>query len=258
MNRRTIALAAFLFCGGPALAGPPWASWEKAKAAARSSGRPILVYSTVGVGGGCDCCDPHPDQNRAMDDERVTRRSDEFEWVRCKDKRTAETVKVKAPPEIIAFDCDGEKIGHFPVSDVASIEKALAEVDERFADKAIAWGASASLDDAVIREARDAKKVVVVLFGDDKRESAETAKALEERSIAKHHGRIVFVRRPYVADSAEAARWGAAQAPTVVMIDPAATDKAKAIVGTLGGRRTAPAMRAMILEGMETIKAGRR
>jgi hypothetical protein len=256
MSRTVLSVIALLACGTPALAGQPWTTWENAKEAARSSGRPILVWSTVGPGGACECCERFPDQNRAMEDPRVTRRSDEYEWVRCTDKRTAQAVKVQAPPELIAFDCDGEKIAHYAVSDVASIEKALADVETRYTDRPVVWGDA--LDAASLDKAREAKKLVVALFVDDHRDSVATAKELDDRRIVKHHGRIVFVRLPFVADSPEAKRWGAAGAPTLVLIDPGATETSKQALGRVGGRRKSPELRSLILDGFEKLKAAQR
>ncbi len=182
----------------------------------------------------------------------VLKRSNDFIWVRCSDKKTATQVGPRNPPEIIAFDCDGEKIGHYPVTDVSSVESAMDKILTKYSNKEISWS---GYDEATVSGARDSKKLIVFLFTDDKKDSEETAKALEDRSIAKHHDKMVFIKVAFNKDSDDCKRWGAVTAPTVMVVDPTKEAGSKAVLGQLTGKQKPQPLRSMILKGFEKMKA---
>jgi hypothetical protein len=147
------------------------------------------------------------------------------------------------------------KIGHFAVTDVESITAAMDKINEKYKDKEVSW--DRALDQA-IETAREAKKAVVVLFGDEKEETTDTVKAFDHKSIAKNHDKLVFVRLAYDREGADAKRLGVMQCPMVVMIDPSKVegeDLKKGIVGELAGKQKQPALRAMVTRGLDKMKA---
>jgi hypothetical protein len=175
-----------------------------------------------------------------------------FIWVRCSDKKTATAVQPTRPPEVIFFDCDGEKIGNYPVSDVASLDSAMDKVLTKYANKEISWG---TLTESTCADAKDSKKLMVFLFSDDKKDSEETAKALEDRNIAKHHEKLVFVKVAYDKDNDDCKRFGVTSAPTVMIVDPTKELGSKAVMDKLVGKQKPMALRSLILKGFEKMKA---
>lgn len=182
----------------------------------------------------------------------MTARASEFIFVKCSDKKTAEAVQAGSPPSIVAFDCDGEKIGSYHVKTVDSILRAMDQIQAQYCDREILWNTA---NREIFGEALRARKPIVLFFDDaSKKESQEVAKALEHRAIAKHHSKVVFVKIPFTKDSEPAALWGVRSAPAVLFVDPAQEPGRKAVLEERIGKQKPHALRAMFLKALEKAK----
>ncbi|MBI2930427.1 MAG: hypothetical protein HYY16_02145 [Planctomycetes bacterium] len=181
------------------------------------------------------------------------KRVNEFIFVRCSDKKTAQAVKAARPPSLMAFDCDGEQIAVHAIKDEDDILRAMDKTLEQYSNKEITWG---TLSEEALAEAKDQEKLVVLFWGDDKKESEEAAKMLEDRVVAKYHDKVVFLKAAYVSGSPEAKLWGTNACPMVMLIDPAKEAGGKAVVEKLSGKQKAMALKNMLVKGL--AKASRR
>jgi hypothetical protein len=154
--------------------------------------------------------------NRAFSGEDMARKGD-FIFVRCADVRTAKAVKSTKAPEFIVFDCEAERVGSWDMKAPEDLNKAMKEALEKYADKTIAWE---DWSKDAIGKAKEARKLAVLFFADDKKDSQEAAKLLEDRVVAKYHEKCVFIKVAYTPDGADPKTWGVNCAPSVVLVDP--------------------------------------
>ncbi len=154
----------------------------------------------------------------------------EFYLVRVTDKKAARGVKAAYPREAIILDCDGDEIHRAVLADAPSLKLAMEKALQKYGPREVAW---ATLDGKL---PEDEKRPVVMAFVDDKKDSADTLKALEDRTVAKLHGRFLFVRAAFRRDSEEARKWGVSQAPTLVVADPAKGEALERASGRKGAR----------------------
>jgi hypothetical protein len=174
--------------------------------------------------------------------------SKEFIWVRCMDKKTATQVKPANPPEIIFFDADGELLSRAGVTDGDSVEKAMKAALEKYAPKQVNW---TEYDEKAVSESQ---RLVVLAFVNDKKDSEDTLKAFEDRTIAKKHDQITFVKKEFAKDSEEAKKWGATSAPTVVFINPS-KEAGKQVLEKVSGKQSVNALRALLAKAFAKMEA---
>ncbi len=65
----------------------------------------------------------------------VVKRYKDFLYVKCGDKKTAEEVKAKNPPEVIFFDADGEEISRTSVKSATDVDRAMNEALKKYAPR---------------------------------------------------------------------------------------------------------------------------
>ncbi len=179
------------------------------------------------------------------------KKSNEFIFVKCSDKKTAQAVKAASPPEVVVFDCDAELVHRRTVSDAAAIVEVLDAALKKYSNSEITWNV---YEDKALADAKEKNKLVVLLFTDDKKDSQDTAKALEDRVLAKHHEKLVFIKVPYTQGAEDAKKWGVNQAPSILLVDPAKEAGTKSVVDKLGGKQKPLAIKAMLVKGMEKVK----
>lgn len=181
------------------------------------------------------------------------KRYNEFIFVRCGDKKTAEEVGAKSPPEVIFFNPDGEEILRMGIRDLSSLQRAMDMANQKYGPKEIAW---AEYDAAALQAASG--KLVVLAFADDSKDCQSTLKALEDRALVKFHEKIVFLKTAYRKDSEEAKLWGVSAAPAVVLIDPTKEAGSKAVIERLVGKRNWTQFRKPIERAVKALdKSGR-
>lgn len=185
----------------------------------------------------------------------MLKRTNDFIFVKCADKKTAQALRVGKPPEVRIYDCEGELVQSWKVKTAADVTKAMEDGLTKYADKAIDWN---TYDEGSLESAKNDKKLVILFFSDDKKDSEETAKALEDRCVAKYHAKLTFIKIAYARDSDDCKRWGANTCPMVMLVDPNKEAGSKAIVDKLSGKQKATALRGMISKGLEKVKAGER
>ena len=145
--------------------------------------------------------------------------------------------------ELIFLDPEGEEVHRADFKDAAALSGAMAAATERCAPRAVAW---ASTDGSLPAAAG---KVIVLVFADDRKDSAEFLKLLEDRTLAPFHDRLVFVKTAWKKDGESAKRWGVAQAPALVLVDPARNEVLERVVG----RKTPKDIKASFLKALGRI-----
>jgi len=154
----------------------------------------------------------------------------EFYPVRVTDRKAAAGVKARQLNETIFLDGDGDEIHRAVFGDALSLVRALEEALRRYGPREVSWITSGGkLPDGE-------KRPVVLAFVDDRKDTADTLKALEDRTVSKMHARFLFERTAFRRDSEEARKWGVSQAPTLVAVDPAKGEALEKISGRKGAR----------------------
>jgi hypothetical protein len=173
--------------------------------------------------------------------------------VRCADKTTADKVKSQAPPALIFLDGDGKEYYRTAVSGGAGVEEAMKKALEMYANKPVSWATGDA--GSLVEQSRSQKKLLALVFLDEKKDSEAFAKALEDRWIAKHHERLVFQRVEFERDSAAAKAWGVTSAPSMVLVNPEEQDDKKRVIDRLASKKEIVSIRAFLVKAFE--KAGR-
>ena len=168
--------------------------------------------------------------------------SNQFIFVKCADKKTATEIKPGTPPEILFYDCDGELISRERVTDLSSVESAMKNALTKYSNKEIAWQ---DYSDNAVSAAKEAGKIVVLAYVNDKDDSVATLKAFEDRAIAKKHDKMVFLKVAYEKDSASAKKYNVNTAPTVIYIDPSKDEKTQ-VIEKVKGKQSVNAIRNSI------------
>jgi hypothetical protein len=179
------------------------------------------------------------------------KRYKDFIYVKSSDKKTAEEIGAKSPPEVIFFDPDGEEIYRQPVTNAGDIERAMGEATKKYGPKEVSW---AAYDEGAVKAAREAGKVVVLAFASDSKDSEATLKAFEDRTLAKLHEKIAFFKIEYRKDDETAKLWGVSAAPTVITVDGAKEMGAKAVIEKSSGKKTPSALKGMIQKALKAIE----
>ncbi len=176
----------------------------------------------------------------------------DFLFVRCADKKTAQAIGVNSPPEVIFFNPDGAEIHRQQVRDAASIEQAMTQALKIYGPKEISWTA---YSDDELAAAKQGNKLVVVAFASDESKDCEaTLKALEHRAIAGLHEKIVFLKAPFTKDGHAEKLWGVTSAPTVLIVDPTKDVGSRAIVDRGSGKKSPKELKSMIAKGLKAVE----
>lgn len=202
-----------------------WMNLDQARVAAARCGKPILVLVTFDLKTGNTVCGRTAGVDRTLSDPQVEKRVGDFCYVRASDRKTAAAVRAVRALELIFLDREGEELHRADFKDAAALGAAMSVAAERNAPRAVAW---ASTDGSLPAAAG---KLVVLVFADDRKESAELLKQLEDRVVAPLHDRLVFVKTAWKKDGESAKRWGVGQAPALVLVDPARNEVLERIVG---------------------------
>ena len=170
--------------------------------------------------------------------------------VRCADKTTSDKVKSSGLSTMIFFDGDGKEYHRTPVSSPDSVETAFNKALEIYSKKPISW-ASGEASDVISQSAGDKKKLVALVFADDKKDSEALLNVLEDRWVAKHHERLTFSKIAYERNSDTAKKWNVTTAPTILLINPAEEDPKKRIVDQLVAKKELVSVRNFLVRAME-------
>jgi hypothetical protein len=211
---RTVLLTVFLTAAG-AQQGATWLKLDQAKAAAAKSGNPLLVYVACDPVTGSSSCGNAP-SDRAFGESCVEKRKDNFHFVRVVDKKTAQDLKATRCGEILFLDSDGDEFYRSTFKDVRTLESAMDQALQKNGPREIAWTAYDAKKTTV---SDDSKRMVFLAFVDDKKDSTEQLKALEDRSLAKFHDRFQFLRATFRRESEEVKKYAVSQAPSFVILD---------------------------------------
>jgi hypothetical protein len=222
---------------------------DQAKGLAARTGNPILVFVACDPSTGSASCGNGP-SDRAFGESCVEKRKENFHFVRVVDKKMAQDLRAARCGEIIFLDCDGDEFCRSSFQDIRSLDKAMGEALQKYCGREIAWS---PYDPKAIAAGSDERKRLVLLgFTDDKKESTETFKTLEDRQLVKYHDRFIFLRVPYKKDSEETRKWGVAQVPAMVIVDPAKGD----VVVRINGRRTVKEIKPVFAKSMSRLEKG--
>jgi hypothetical protein len=207
-----------------------WMKLEQARVAAARACKPILVIITVDPKSGNTVCGKSSGLDRALNDPLIEKRSGSFFFVRACDQKTAEVVRATRCLELIFLDPEGEEVHRAEFKDAPALDKSMTLAAEKCSPRPVAWASGEG----------NAGKPLVYVFSD-----AETLKALEDRVVAPLHDRVSFVKASLKSEDAK--RFGVAQAPAVVIVDPA--NKGEPLE-KLAGRKTPKDFRAALLRAL--------
>lgn len=154
--------------------------------------------------------------------------------MRVTDRKTAATIKAGTSPEAIFLDGEGDEIHRASFTDGPSLEQAMTGAAKRASPRAPAWATVDAGKAALAVE--EARRPLVLVFVDEKKDSEDTLKALEDRSVVKYHERFTFVRVSYRKDSDEAKKWGVPQAPTILVVESSKKEVLEKATGKKGAR----------------------
>jgi hypothetical protein len=220
-----------------------WLKLDQAKAIAANTGRLILVYVVCDPKSGAAACSGGAAE-RSFADPGILKRKDEFHFVRVCEKKTAQTVRAGKPPEAIFLDADGDEVFRSAFMDGATLDRSMTEALGKYAPREIRWGREISTDPV-------GSPLIVVGFDDEK---GETLKALEDRSLAKYHDRIEFVRYSVKKDPEASKRWGVATAPAIFLCDGNKDSPEKNILEKITGKKSPSALKASIQKALTRIE----
>ena len=224
-----------------------WMRLDQAKGLALRTGNPILVFVACDPATGSSSCGNGP-SDRAFGEPCIEKRKESFHFVRVVDKKMAQDLKATRCAEIIFLDCDGDEFCRSTFQDFRSLDKAMGEALQKYAPKEIAWAAYDAKAGVTASEER--KRLVLLGFVDEKKESAEALKALEDRQLVKYHDKFLFIRVAFKKDSEEARKWVVAQAPVLVIVDPAKGVE----VDRLSGRRSVKEIKPVFAKAMTRLE----
>jgi len=231
--------------GGPQQ-GITWLKLDDARSLAGKTGKLVLVYVACDPKTGSTSCGTEKADRAFGDGLIVPRRKDAFHYVRLCCRKTAESLKATTAPEAIFIDGDGLEYHRAVFADAKSLDRAMTEASEKYAPRAISW---APYDGKLPASSDEAKRLVVLAFVDNGKESVEALKALEDRRVVKLHERLSFVRARVRLDSEEAKRWGVTQLPTLLLVDPAKGETLE----KQSGRKDAGEVKALLLRGFSKL-----
>lgn len=172
--------------------------------------------------------------------------------VRCADKATSEKVKSTAISTMIFFDGDGKEYHRTMVSTVDTVEAAYKKALEMYAKRSISWASGEPA--TVISESRsDGKKLVMLAFLDDKKDSEAVANALEDRWVAKHQDRLVFTKIAFDRTSEICKKYNVTGAPTLLLINPSEEDARKSVVDSLVSKKELVSVHNFLVKSFDKL-----
>ncbi len=221
-----------------------WLKLDQAKAVSSHTNKLILVYVACDPRSGSAPCSGGAVE-RVFADPIILKRQEEFHFVRVCEKKTAMAVRATKPPEAIVLDADGDEIYRSGFTDVAGLDQVMASALLRYVPKEVRWMGE-------VAPSSGGRPLLVVGFDDDK---GEALKAFEDRSLAKYHDRIEFVRYSVKRDPEAAKKWGVTQGPAVFICDAARENPEKNTLDKMTGKKSAAALKAAIQKCLLRIEA---
>lgn len=241
-----LALVAALLAGnGPEQQGVSWMRLEQARVVAAKAGRGIVALVACDPKSGMVSCGRSTGTEKVFADPALERWKEKFVFARVSDKRGAEELKATRSLELLFLAADGDEVHRGVFSDLACLEKDLAAAAKRTTPRAPDW---ATVDFG--KPAPEGAKPVVLFLTDDRKDSQDALKSLESAEMAPLHEKVVFVRHAWKKDSEEAKKYGATQAPTVVVLDPESREPLDKAVG----RKSARELKALIQRALSRVE----
>ena len=241
MKRLLLVLPVLVLAAGTQQ-GITWLKLDQAKALSARTGNPILVYIACDPYSGSVICGRSP-ADKAFAEPCVLKRQENFHFARVIEKKTAQDLKATQCPGVIFMDMDGDEITRSPFQDAVTLDRAMEEAHEKYGPREISWS---SLESKKSLVSEDTGRLLLLAFVDEKKESAEELKTLEDRTIAKLHDRVRFFRASYRREAEESKKYAVAQAPTLVALDPVRGE----VVDRLAGKRTAKELKTFLQKAL--------
>ena len=220
-----------------------WLKLDQAKAIAAHTNKLILVVVACDPRSGSAPCSGMAVE-RVFGEPAITKRQEEFHFVRVCEKKTAQMLHATKPPEAIILDADGDEIYRSGFSDAASLDLALAAAIQRSSAREIRWASE-------IPATPGGKSLLVVAFDDEK---GESLKAFEDRQLVKYHDRIEFVRYAVKKDSEPARKWGVVQGPAFFLCDAGKESPEKNPLEKLTGKKTPALLKTAIQKALLRVE----
>ena len=238
----SVLLSAALLLAGPGEKGDVvWMKLDQARVAAARAQKPILVLVMVDPKNGSSVCSKSCGLDRALDDAGVAKRAGDFCFVRLTDRKAAAELRATRCLEAIFLDPDGEEVHRADFKDAPALEKSMSTASEICSARPVAW----TLADGTL-PAPGGVRPWVLVFTDDRKESADGVKVLEDRVVSSLHEKFLFVKLPWKKDGEEVKRWGATQAPSFVVVDPSTRE----VLERAAGRKAPRDLRALLLKAL--------
>lgn len=247
MRRRLIApvLGMALLLGGAAgQSSPEWMKLDYAKALSTQTGKLILAYIACDPQTGMSKSCGNGGTDRAFTDSSLSKRLESFYPVRICDKKTSLDLRATKALEVLFLDGDGDEVSRGTFSDARSLETLLKAAEQRYVAKEIAWAVKVPAAEAERRPS-------LLVFADERKDSLETLKALEDRTLVKYQERFTFVKLTGKRDAEEARRWGVTALPSVLILDPAKPE----VMERCSGRRSPKELKALISKALGKLDA---
>lgn len=242
MIRLALVVAAVLLAGkGPEQQGVAWMKLEQARVVAAKSGRGITILVACDPKSGNVSCGRSTGTEKAFGDASMERWKERFVFARVADRIAAEELKATRSLEILFLAADGDEVHRSAFVDLATLEKDLGLATKRITPRTPDW---ATVD--LKQPAAEGAKPIVLFLTDDRKDSQDLVKALESAELAPLHERVVFVRHAWKKDSEEAKKYGAAQAPMVLVLDPSTREPLE----KASGKKSARELKALIQKAL--------
>lgn len=177
--------------------------------------------------------------------------------VRCADKATSDKVKSSAISTMIFFDGDGKEYHRTVVGTVDSVEAAYKKAMDLYARRPISW-ATGETSDIMSAAAGDRKKLVAMVFVDEKKDSETLVGALEDRWVAKYQDRLIFSKVTFDRTAETCRKYNVTAAPTVLLINPAEQDPKKSIVDQLVAKKELTSIHSFFAKAFDRLDKGQK
>jgi hypothetical protein len=223
-----------------------WLKLDQAKAVSAHTNKLILVYVACDPRSGNAPCSGGAAE-RVFSDPLILKRQEEFHFVRVCEKKTALAIRATKPPEAIILDADGDEVYRSGFTDVAGLDQAMSAALLRYAPREIRWAGEVGAN-------LGGKPLLIVGFDDEK---GEMLKPFEDRTLAKYHDRIEFVRYSLKKDVDAAKKWGVTQGPAVFICDATRESPEKYTLEKLAGKKNAAALKAAIQKCLLKVETPR-
>jgi hypothetical protein len=220
-----------------------WLKLDQAKALGSNTGKLILVYVACDPQTGSAPCSGGAAE-RSFADPAILKRKDEFHFVRVCDRKMAQSIRAAKPPEAIFLDSDGDEVFRAPFNDGNSLDRVMTGANAKYGPRTITWGAEVSTDPV-------GSPLIVVGFDDEK---GEALKAFEDKTLAKYHDRIEFVRYSVKKDPDAAKKWGVNLGPIIFICDGTKDSPEKNTIEKLTGKKPPSALKASILKALAKVE----